>query len=290
MSDTAQDTPDQPSRKPHRRHREKKLKFERHASQVVYDPGAGSYVVTWAKCDRPIEERLSQRKDLARWRPSVVAVATLYDRGKIDESHVMAAAKSISESWRLGDREFLDSEGCKKAAELVSDLANINGDGVGTKDIMLAIRNLLDEVAKVRFQDEPIESFSDDSILRALSRAAGECLSIDGFMSWSPISKRRRFLYCLNKRERNRVSYTLISMLFDNGACPLLSSADRRTIRTIASEKSGMSEKVDQSTVDGFFSVALGMMNDAKSRGESQIRESLTQQQLSDSITSHAGS
>ena len=95
----------------------RRTRFERHASQVVFDPDSSSFVVTWAKCSLPMEERVASHKDPLTWIPSVSAMATLYDRGCVPHTQTVYAARAVGRAVDAGDREMLDTEGAKKAAE-----------------------------------------------------------------------------------------------------------------------------------------------------------------------------
>lgn len=270
------------------RHRRGKIKFERHASQVVFDPASGKFVVTWVKCDRPSEERLTSHKDPLRWKPSISAVATLYDRGCVPPEQIVFAARAIGDSWKAGDRDLLDTESAKKAAELVSDLSSmcVNPDSSSVmRDIGQAMRHLLDEMASVRFMNAEQEEFEDATVMPALEKAAQECLKSSDFASWPFPSKRRRFLYCLNRKERSKVAYTLVSLIFDTGSCPLLSLTDRRILRMVAIRESGLEAGFTAETMVSFFRFALGKMREAKAAGKCRLEYRLTQQQLADCVT-----
>lgn len=265
---------------------QKKIKFDRNASRVVFDPDTCDFVVTWSKCGVKESDRLASIKDPLQLIPSIDAIATLYDRGRIPPSQSVYAAIAIGRAWSYGDREMLDTDGAKKAAELVHDLSTmcVNASSPTViKDVRQAIRHLLDEMASVRFYNLDDSEF-EQPVLDSLYRSASECFSIDGFMSWPPQSMRSRFMYCLNRKERTQVAYTLISLLFDVGACPLLSLSDRRALRMKAARESGIMECMDLGSVSRFFSYALSRMKDAKLEGRSDIGVRLTQQQLADSM------
>ena len=268
---------------------QRKVKFERHASQVVFDPAMPAFVVTWAKCNRSVEERISEKKDLMSWVPSIDAVATLYDRGCVQSDQIVYAAMAIGRAWDLGDRDVLDTEEAKKAAELVRDLScmcvNVNSSSV-SRDIGQAMRHLLDEMAKVRFMNTSLSDLDEDKIMASLDKSSGECLSIDGFCSWPGQSMRRRFLYCLNRRERTPVAYTLASLIFDSGSCPLLSLSDRGTLRMQASRASGISEGMTAKSMSAFFRYAIMKMRGMSEEGKASLGERITQQQLSDIVSS----
>lgn len=265
---------------------QRKVKFERHASQVVFDPASCDFVVTWSKCGIKDEERIAGRKDPLVWIPSVDAIATLYDRGRIPHDQAVYAAMAIGRAWAAGDREMLDTESAKKAAELVHDLStmcvNASSPAV-TRDVCQAIRHLLDEMAAVRFANID-EDMLDGNVVASLEKSVNECFSIEGFCSWPPSSMRRRLLYCLNRRERTPVAYTLIALLFDVGACPLLSLSDRRALRMQAIRESRIGICMDAISVTGFFRFALSRMRAAKLEGRSTVGVRLTQQQLVDSL------
>lgn len=265
----------------------KRARFERHASQVVFDPDSSSFVVTWAKCSRPIEERVAAHKDPLTWIPSVSAIAVLYDRGCIPHSQTVFAARAVGRAIDAGDREMLDTEGAKKAAELVRDLSSMCVDAASPsveRDVRQAMRHLLDEIAAVRFLNTPASELEESLVMPILDKATDECFSVHGFSSWPVQSMRRRFMFCMNKRERTEVSYTLVSLLFDVGSCPLLSLSDRRALRMQSIKASGIDDAFIPETVHGFFMHALNAMRAMKDEGRSRLGARMTQQQLADSL------
>lgn len=265
------------------------MRFERHPSQVVFDPSCMSFVVTWAKCGISDEARLEKRKDPIAWIPSVSAVASLYDRGCIPQRLVVRAAMAVGRAWDAGDREGLDTEGARKAAELVRDLGSMCVDASSPsveRDVGQAMRHLLDEMARVRFADLPESEFSD-RVLSSLSRAAAECVRVPGFASWPRQSMRRRFLFCLNRKERTAVAYALASLLFDSGSCPILSLSDRRALRMEAANASELCRSgFTRESMDAFFAYAMNAMKSAKDEGSPSLLGKVTQQQLVDSLGS----
>lgn len=263
------------------------MRFERHASQVVFDPDSSSFVVTWAKCSKPVEERVAEHKDPLSWIPSVSAIATLYDRGCIPHSQTVFAARAVGRAVDAGDREMLDTEGAKKAAELVRDLSSMCVDATSPaveRDVRQAMRHLLDEIAAVRFINTPAKALEISEVMQVLDKATDECFSSHGFVSWPAQSMRRRFMFCLNKRERTEVAYTLVSLLFDVGSCPLLSLSDRRALRMQSIKASGIDDVFMPETVHNFFLHALKTMRGMKDEGRSRLGERMTQQQLADSL------
>ena len=265
-----------------------RVRFERNASRVVFDPGSRSFVVTWSKCNKTPDERISSCKDPARWVPSISAITTLYDRGRVSADQIVFAAKAVGRAWDAGDRDLLDTEEAKKAAELVRDIAEMCPDPSSQSascDVGQAMRSLLDEIAAVRFSGADISDGAADSVLESMDRAAAECLAEHGFTDWSARDMRRRFLYCLRRKECTDVVYTLVSLLFDAGACPLLSMSDRRTMRLHGLSVSGLDRKFDAETIGSFLRFALGKMRTMKSEGRSRMNVHLTQQQLTDSIS-----
>lgn len=265
----------------------RRVRFERHPSQVMFDPASSQFVVTWSKCGKPESERLASRRDPMTWIPSVGAVATLFDRGRIPQGQVVYAAMAIGRAWKDGDRDMLDTEEAKKAAELVYDLSSMCKDPLSpscARDIGQAIRRLLDEMAAVSFMGVKPEELEDAAVLPSLEKATRECLSTDGFVNWTHSSMRRRFLYCLNRKERTKVAYTLTSLLFDTGSCPLLSLTDRRTLRMIAFSESGLVIGFTVENTMAFFGKALAKMREMKADGRSSLGERMTQQQFSDSV------
>ena len=268
----------------------RRVKFERQPTQVMFDPSLMSFVVTWSKCRRTAEERLAGRKDPITWVPSVDAIATLYERGCVPNDKIVYAAIAIARAWDSGDRVSLDTESAKKAAELVRDLScmcvDMSSPAVA-RDVGHAMRHLLDEMAYVRFMNLSPEDLSDERVMPSMEKAVDECLAIDGFLSWPAYSMRRRFLYCLNRKERTQVAYTLAALLFDTGACPLLSLSDRRTLRMQSVRESGM--ECSREAFVKFMRFALSKMRDMKASGRSRLGESMTSQQLADAISDSSG-
>ena len=263
------------------------MRFESHPSQVMFDPASLQFVVTWAKCGLPPEKRLEARRDPMTWIPSISAVATLYDRGCVPQGQVVYAAMAIGRAWAAGDREDLDTEEAKKAAELVHDLSSMCVDANSpsvARDVGQAMRHLLDEIAGVRFMNLRHEDLDEKVVVPPLMKAVSECMSENGFWTWPHSSMRRRFLFCLNRRERTQVAYSLISLLFDSGSCPLLSISDRRAIRTMAFRESGMDSSFSRDGVLAFFTSALRKMREMKENGRHRLSERMSQKQLADII------
>ena len=265
-----------------------KIRFERHSSQVVFDPATSDFVVTWTKCGIPDSERLAAKRDPGKWMPSVSAVCTLFDRGCIPQNRIVYAARAIGRAWNAGDRDSLDTEEAKKAAELVADLSSMCVDPESESvamDIGQAMRHLIDEMAAVRFAGVPCEKFSESAVMPTLEKAAEECFGVDGFESWPAVAKRRRFMFCLNKRERSEVKYTLISLLFDTGSCPLLSLSDRRMLRMRAMREANVVDRLTPESMCSFFRHALSVMRGVKDAGLSRIGGVMSQQQLVDCLS-----
>jgi hypothetical protein len=180
---------------------------------------------------------------------------------------------------------MLDTEGAKRAAELVRDLSSMCVDATSPsveRDLMQAMRHLLDEIAYVRFLNTPASELEESRIMPILDKATDECFSVHGFSSWPVQSMRRRFMFCMNKRERTEVSYTLVSLLFDVGSCPLLSLSDRRALRMQSIMASGIDDVFMPETVHSFFMNALNTMRAMKGEGRSRLGARMTQQQLAD--------
>ena len=269
----------------------RRIRFEHHSSRVMFDPSSLQFVVTWSKCGMPPEKRLEARRDPMTLIPSVSAIATLYDRGCVPKNQVVYAAMAIGRAWAAGDRVDLDTDEAKRAAELVHDLSSMcvdaNSESVAS-DIGQAMRHLLDEMARVRFMNEMDEEFEESRVMPAIEKATAECLGIEGFGSWTSQSMRRRFMFCLNRKERSRVVYTLVSLLFDTGSCPLLSLSDRRAIR-MASFRRIYGERVhavglDAGKASEFFRTALSMMREMKEDGRVSFGSRITQNQLADMV------
>lgn len=258
-----------------------RVRFERNASRVVFDPGSRSFVVTWSKCNKTADERISSRKDQLRWLPSVGAVTTLYDRGVVKLEQNVCAAAAIGRAWDAGDRELLDTEEAKKAAALVRDVASVCGNATSAPyDAGLAIRHLVDEMSAVRFSEAEITREIVDGVLKRLDKAAEECLSVDGIRDWSPRDIRRKFLFCMKRKECTELVYSLLSLLFGTGACPLLSMSDRLMIRERGIASSGLSDSFDCLTVGRFFRSAANQMLDMKNNGLDRLNERPTQRQV----------
>lgn len=262
-------------------------KFEKHPSRIVFDPASSTYVVTWSTCGMPDDVRIMSKRDPSSCMPSISAICTLCERGCIPEDRVLYAARSIGRALNAGDRHLLDTEDAKKAAELVSDLSSMcvdpNSQSVA-KDIGQAVRHLIDEIAAVRFSIAPVDDFSEENTMPSLEKAVAECFMVSGFTTWSPWAMRRRMLYCLNRRERSEVKYTLISLLFDVGACSLLSLSDRRMLRMLAAKEAQLYEYTPK-TLCSFFRYALSKMRGMKDAGLNKLGGSMSQQQLVDCIS-----
>lgn len=247
----------------------RRMRFERHASRVAFDPSLPGYVATWSKCGIPDAERLSRCPDPSIWIPSIEAMATLYDRGAIPLERTVCAGKSVAAAWNAGDRRMLDSGAAKGAAEMVRDMSMSGASG--EMDMMQAMRTLSDEIAAVRFAETPRESLCDESALHALAEAGRECLSIPGFAGWPPKAMRRRLLYRLGRRRATDWAYTLISAMFGVGAGPLLSLRDRSALWSMA-EAAGIPRTV--AAMPGFFGFAAGKLIEMKDAGLSRMEAS----------------
>lgn len=267
--------------------RDRRVCFESRPSQVIFDPVSTMFVVTWVKCGLPEGDRLAKIEDPLVHVPSISAIATLYDRGVIPQRQIVYAARAVGKAWRLGDRFLLDTDSAKKAAELISDLSLMQMDANNPDaaiDIGQAIRNLVDEIAAVRFMNADARSF-DNGALESMKKAMEKCLSDEEFLSWPSHCKRRKFLYCLKPRERTEVAYTLVSLMFDNGSCPLLSVADKRNLRLQAIKRSQVDMDFSLESASKFFSFALSVMRDMKEVGSVHVDGKITQQQMTDIVS-----
>lgn len=271
------------------KHRAKKLRFEIHASRVLFDPESSSFVVTWNKCNVPESIRLKNKIDPNRWIPSIYSIATLYDRGRIPQSEIIYAAKAIGNAWSNGDRYMIDTESAKEAVGLVSDLSilchNSSENESVCKDLGQAIRRVVDELAVVQFMNSKQEQFDKDHVMGVLDHAIDECFSREGFPSWNSNSQRRLFMFKIHDGELTNVVYTLLSLLFDVGICPLLSLSDKRIIRMKALKESGIDKQLSPEATHRFFDVALDILIKMKNEGRNTFGEAMTQQQLADSIS-----
>lgn len=269
----------------------KRIRFERHPSQVVFDPVSSSYVVTWAKCGKSPEERLKLRKDHKSWIPSVSAMAELYDRGMVEHDRIVYAASAIGRAFDAGDRAGLESDSSRKAAELVRDLATMCVDSSSPLvcgDVGHAMRHLLDEMACVRFANTPASDFRDEKTLPVLGKATDECFSVPGFTTWPAPSMRRRYVLCLRRSERTQLAYTLLSLAFDYGSCPLLSLSDRRVLRMQSMKASSMlADSPTKWSIMAFFANALSAMRTAKEEGRNNLGLRMTAQELVESVCQH---
>lgn len=265
----------------------RRVYFERHSSRIVFDAASGSFLVSWSKCNRPEAERLAARKDPLIWIPSVLALVTLYDRGCIPPDRIVPLALDIGRAWSAGDREMLDTEGARKAAELVHDISSMCVDADSpavVRDLGHALRHLLDEIAAVRFASYPRELMDPEKVLFDLEKALDACLANPGFLSWPARSMRKRFIYAM-RGSTTDLSVSLVSLLFDTGACPLLSLADRRSLRLRSVKTSGLDESFSRDRVLSFLRFAIDQMVQAKDSDKSCLGTVFTQQQLTDSLT-----
>lgn len=270
--------PDRPKRR---------VYFERHSSRLVFDAASGDFLVSWSKCNRSETERLAARKDPQTWIPSVLALATLYDRGCISPDRIVPLARAIGRAWSAGDREMLDTEGARKAAELVHDLASLCVDASSPaviRDLGHALRHLLDEIAAVRFANYPRELMDPEKVLFDLEQALDVCLAHPDFRSWPARSMRKKFIYALRDSTTAFVA-SLVALLFDTGTCPLLSLADRRALRLRAVQASGLDAQFARDAVCAFFRFAVDQMVQAKDADRTGLGTVFTQQQLADSLT-----
>lgn len=265
-----------------------RVRFEKHPARVMFDSDTSSYVVTWAKCNLSADKRLAAKRDPREWLPSVAALAVLLDRGCIPQSNMVYAAMAVGAAWDAGDRVHLDTEGAKKAAMMVRDLATMCADSsspVSARDIGLAMRHLADEIAAARFMNLAVNELDETAVMPVMERAADQCFAIKGFEGWPPVSMRHRFMFCLGRHDRSPLAYTLMSLLFGTGACPLLSLYDRRVVTSRARHESGLDKGYAKESVLRFLREALSIMRKAKEEGRSTMGLRMTQQQLSDVIT-----
>lgn len=244
-----------------------RVRFERNASRIVFDPQSACFVVTWIKCDRPEEERVSGRQDPVKWVPSIHALVDLFDRGKVAHSQILPMAKAIGRAWSLGDRESLDTESAKYAAELVSQLASTytteSQDDIAT-DIGQAIKCLSEEIARVRFMLTSFDDVSVNKTLDSLKRAVSECLAIPGYATWSNESQRRRFLFSLSKKERTELVYSIAALLFRCGACPLVPMGERKELR--------YDDEISSSKINNYLEWVMQLFRDVQSARCSSAR------------------
>ena len=266
----------------------KNIHIETHPSRVVFDPVSSSFVVTWAKCDRPENERVLAHKNPAVWIPSVSSIAELYDRGKIKGVQIIYAARSIGRALEAGDRHLLDTDAAKCAAEMVSRLEACRRDEKtqsACRDIGQSIRNLLDEIARVKFMGLSEGDLGNEAV-DILDRAFVKCFHIHGFCGWPMPSKRRRMLYEIKSRDRSEVVYAAVALLFDTGPCPILSMKNRRALRIKAVDESHIDSGMTPDSVHKFFSYIVSVMSEMKKAGDIDVPFCVTQQEMSDMVTS----
>lgn len=142
-------------------------------------------------------------------------------------------------AFDAGDRELLDTEAARKAAEIVRNMSCVCWDPsspVSVQDVGQAMRRLSDEIAAVRFLKTAEDDFDERSVM--------------------PVA----------------------TFAFDAGACPLLSFSDRRTLRMRADKISGLSDELSRESLMEFFRVALSMMREARLSGRPRVCNDVTQE------------
>lgn len=269
------------------------VRFERHASRVVYDQSMNALVVSWSKGDINSRKRLEARKDLKFWKPSVDAVLTLWDRMGSPEGLVFAVANAVRDAYETGDRSVLDTEAARKAASLVCDLMRLHAaatesssttEDISANDVRCALRRLMDEMAVVRFSNLPESAFAEESVLPQVVKALTACYAVPAFTAWVAASCRRRFLYELSNRGRTEVVYALAGLFFAVGSCPLLTASDRVALRDAILNDLGPCCN-DLASTQAFFREALARLRALKHEGKAQFASlKISPQKLADSL------
>lgn len=202
------------------------MKFERRPRKVMYVQGDDIYRATMDTVTASRRLPVDKRKRLV----GVAAAVTFWERvdmhpvsnGEISVARCMACARTVKEAWLAGDRYMLDTDGARKAAEIVADLADTKPDDM---DICEALIDLSNEIAKVRLANTRLEEFD---ILNECVDAIGKCYAVEGFADWTKKSQRRRFMFELPRKARTPVTQTLMGLYFAVGETPLLTLKQRK--------------------------------------------------------------
>lgn len=201
------------------------MHFERLARRVIYVPdGEGKeekacYLATNGKVGAPERKPL----DPARRRVGIAAALTYWTN--VDKrEHCFACARTIAESYALGDRWLLDTEEAKKAAEIVCSLVRNPPESM---DVCAALIDLSDEIAKVRLAKTQPEDFE---VFEILQEAAAKCREIEGYESWNAHARQRRFVYVIPRAGRTEVVKTLVGLMFGIGDTDLVTTHQRHEL------------------------------------------------------------
>lgn len=192
------------------------MEFERRARRVVYVQKDEIYLATKAKVGAAVRKPI----DPLKVRVGVAAALTYW--AAVDKrEHCLACARTIEESYSLGDRLLISSIGAKSAAEIVCSLVRNPPESM---DICAALMDLENEIAKVRLSMTTPEQFE---VLDILQAAAAKCREIEGFESWNNHARQRRFVYEIPRKDCTEVIKTLVGLMFGVGDTNLLTSSQR---------------------------------------------------------------
>ena len=197
------------------------MKFERQTRHVVYCADQDIYRVSWdpVHTDRTLKDPERHLVGVA----TALAFWDLVDR----HDHCLGCARTVKAAWDAGDRYLLDTDAARQAAELVSDLAVTKP---ADEDICSALTDLMNAIAPVRLSQLRMEDFE---VLPVCTRALESCLKVEGYGSWTAQARKRRFLYALRQIERTPLIYTLMSLYFNIGPTPLLTTRQRQELLSL---------------------------------------------------------
>lgn len=193
------------------------MKFEKQTRHVVYSVVQDIYRVSWD----PVHANRTF-KDPGKHLVGIAAALAFWDM--VDRhDHCLGCARTVKAAWDAGDRYLLDTDAARQAAELVSDLSVTKP---ADEDICSALTDLLNAIAPVRLSQLRMEDFE---VLPVCTRALASCLE-HAESSWTPQARKRRFLYALKQAERTPLIYTLMSLYFNHGSTPLLTTRQRQEL------------------------------------------------------------
>lgn len=198
------------------------MKFEKRPRKVIYLSNEDIYRATSDAVTAKDRAPIAEKRRLVG-----IATAVTYWDNVDRREHCLGCARTIKEAWLAGDRYLLDTDEAKKAAELVTDLADTKPDAI---DICSALMDLLNAIAKVRLADTKMEDFEVQQIC---TDAITKCFETPGYTEWSGQARRRRFLYELKRKHRTPVTYTLMGLYFEYGATPLLTAKQRHELMSL---------------------------------------------------------
>ena len=193
------------------------MKFEKQTRHVVYCADQDIYRVSWD----PVHANRTF-KDPGKHLVGVAAALAFWDM--VDRhDHCLGCARTVKAAWDAGDRYLLDTDAARQAAELVSDLSVTKP---ADEDICSALTDLLNAIAPVRLSQLRMEDFE---VLPVCTQALASCLE-HAESSWTRQARKRRFLYALKQSERTPLIYTLMSLYFNHGSTPLLTTRQRQEL------------------------------------------------------------